>query len=407
MCLFLSACGFTFEIVKDVSGAGFSENTHTAEPDGEFPLFFEGYINVPLVNFTSYRENVQAKGIYMTANTTGLSAAFADRLDFMNTTELNALVIDVRDEFGNVTFKNKIAFADELGVSINYIPNIDAVLKNLNHNGIYPIARVVVFKDYAIHKTRPDFVTKLNDGSLYFETDSSGKQSFCWLNPYNRDVWEYVVDIAVEAAKLGFKEIQFDYVRFPTDSNSKNADYGDTGGMSKTEIIAEFGKYAMERLKPYGVTVSADIFGTVIISDLDASLIGQDFLVLSEIFDVLCPMVYPSHYAENTMGIANPDLSPYEIVNETFRLANRKLSDRRAELQLEGKTVETAVIRPWLQDFTATWLKTHAVYSGRHVRDQIQACYNNGITEWLLWDPTNRYAGAQDGGVLSAGNAED
>lgn len=344
---------------------------------------------LPVAGF--YKTAVAATGLYMSANTTGIEDSFNTRLDFILDKGLNSVVIDVKDDFGNVTFKNKIGFADEMGISVNYISNLDKVLQTLRDKGIYTIARVVVFRDKVIADVRPDFVTVLNDGELYWERDSKGTPQFCWLNPYNKDVWAYVVDIAEEAAKLGFNEIQFDYIRFPTDANVKNADYttGNVDNLSYMEIIAEFGRYAMDRLSPYGVTVSADVFGTIIISNIDSALIGQDFLELAQIFDVLCPMVYPSHFANDTLGVAVPDLDPYGILNKTFALMNEKLAG------LEG--AKTAVIRPWLQDFTATWLKQYKSYGGAEITAQIKACADNGISEWLMWDPSNKYNGASKG----------
>ncbi|MDR1703243.1 MAG: putative glycoside hydrolase [Clostridiales bacterium] len=347
----------------------------------------------PLISFAAYKKPVEARGLYLSSNAAGVSNTFINRLDFIEQKGMNAIVIDVKDDLGNMTFKGKLQSADESGISVANIPDIDALMAELKARDIYTIARIVSFRDQAVANVHPEFILKLTDGTELW-TEESGN-TFCWLNPYNKDVWTYILDIAVEAAKVGFDEIQFDYVRFSTSQRVKIADFGfdpeSNGNPSFIETICDFGRYAMERLKPYGVKVSADVFATVIISDLDASLIGQDFTQLAGIFDIVSPMVYPSHYGNGTFGIANPDLNPYETLNETFKIMNQKLENSDAP--------KKAVIRPWLQDFTASWLGSgkYRNYGGDEINAQIKACADNGMTEWLLWDSANRYNGAASG----------
>jgi hypothetical protein len=280
-----------------------------------------------------------------------------------------------------VAFKNKIPAADKAGVSSNYIPDIDGLLAGLKARGFYTVARVCVFKDGSIADARPDYALRLKNGGVYRESGNG----VTWLNPYNRDVWAYTVDIAKGAAAVGFDEIQFDYIRFPTDRNVDNADFGDTGGLSAVEIINEFAAYATGELRPLGARLSVDIFGTVITSDADRDLLGQDVAALAGLFDILCPMVYPSHYAPNTFGVEHPDLRPYDIVYA----AVRELTKRLSELP---ENARRPVIRPWLQDFTASWLKVNfQQYGGRQVSEQISACRDAGVYEWLLWSPVNLY----------------
>jgi len=352
------------------------------------PAHLSNYLPQPAPNLSILRAPIEAKGIYVTSNIAGISDIFAKRLQLLEDTELNAVVIDVKADQGYITFKNKIPMADDLGITVNNIPNLDGLLATLKERGIYTIARFVVFKDDTIIDHRPDYAIQVTDGAnggIYRQKEWNGTYGSAWLNPYNHDVWEYTVDMALQVAALGFDEIQFDYVRFPTDATTKHADYGDTDGLSKIEVITAFSQYAYDRISPTGVKLSADIFGTVIDSSLDASLVGQDLVALAKIYDVLCPMVYPSHYADGSMGIEHPDLAPYDTIQKSMALALDKLS-----VIPDGEHV--AILRPWLQDFTATWIKPHQEYGPVQLREQIDACHDVGLTEWLLWNPWNVYS---------------
>jgi hypothetical protein len=173
-------------------------------------------------------------------------------------------------------------------------------------------------------------------------------------------------------------------VRFAATTRLDEADFGDTQGLTRTEIILEFLRYAKKRLRPYGVRVSADVYGTIINSDVDAAIVGQDYTELAKIIDVICPMIYPSHFAGGTFGIKNPDTQPYDIIYNIMEKSAERLSAIP-----EG--APRAEVRPWLQDFTATWLNPRLNYGGAERRAQIQALKDTGVTEWLLWDPANRY----------------
>jgi len=363
-------------------------NTNTPDTVLTPATYLTHYIPAPAPDFSLYRTNIEAKGIYITSNIAGLGGAFKERLAMIERTELNTVVIDVKADEGYITFRGKIPLADELGIAVNNIPDFDGLMKTLAEREIYTIARLVVFKDDTIVNIRPDFAIGVTDGSnggIYRQRDGNNIYGTAWLNPYNRDVWEYTVELALQIAALGFDEIQFDYVRFPTDRTMQVADFGDTGGLSRIEILTEFSKYAYARISPTGVKLSADIFGTVINSALDASLIGQDLVELAKIYDVVCPMVYPSHYVNGAMGIEHPDLSPYDVIY-------RSMAITLAQLKTIPAGEHVAIVRPWLQDFTATWVNPHQVYGGTQLREQIEACYDAGLTEWLLWNARNEYS---------------
>lgn len=348
-------------------------------------IYTKDYISQPHLDRTPYKEKVKVKGIYLTGNTVGYNPRFTKLMDLVNTTELNAMVIDVKDDKGILTYKSYVDMAEEIGANeIIKAKNFDEKMKQVIDNDVYPIARIVTFKDRLAGSKRPDLTIKSKNGSVW--KDNNGN---AWLNPYNKASWEYPIKLAEEAALKGFKEIQFDYVRFPTDGNRALIDYGQAAkNKSKEEVIAEFLLYARERLEPMGVYVSADVFGlvTTVKGDMD---IGQHLETLTTSTDILCPMVYPSHYALGSYGVPYPDTNPYKIVNTSMSRAKERID----KIDADGRK---AILRPWLQDFSAPWLKRdygkhYVTYGPEQVRAQIKATYDAGLEEWILWSASNRY----------------
>lgn len=345
------------------------------------------YMNYNVVVPTMYKQYEPIRGIYLTANTAGISSRLDNLIKIANDTEVNAFVIDVKNDEGNITYDMNVPLADEIGAEYHAIGNIQEVMDKLYDNNIYPIARIVAFKDPYLSSIVTDFAIKNKDGSLF------KYKGFSWINPYNKDSWKYIIDVAKEAARAGFKEIQFDYIRFEATSSLNNADFGNNTDTteSRMEIIVDFVDYAKQELAPFDVAVSADVFGTIISSEVDAKNIGQNYIEMAKRLDVICPMVYPSHYGRGYFGLPSsepPDLHPYEIIKGSMTASNEVLS------KLEGNRV---IVRPWLQAFTASYLGAgnYMRYGGKEIRSQIQAAYDTGLTEWLLWNPTNKYT--QDG----------
>ena len=323
------------------------------------------------------------KGIYVTAYSAG-GARMQELLDLVDRTELNAMVIDIKDDLGHITYKSDNPELAKYGSSQSYIKDIGKLMDTLRERDIYPIARIVVFKDSVLAKKRPDLSFLNPDGSIW---QNSNKDHF--VNPYVREVWEYNVAVAEEAARLGFKEIQFDYVRFP-EGFEKRADklkYAKTEE-SRVDVVAGFVEYARERLRPLGVRVSVDIFGYAA-SVPAAEGIGQDFVKISSHVDVICPMVYPSHYSTGWFGQKDPDKAPYATIKGAMEDTHKKL----AELG-DAKPI----IRPWIQDFTAKWLGSghYIPYGVKEVEDQIRALADTGIDEFLLWNAGNKYTAGVD-----------
>lgn len=344
----------------------------------------EDYLKQPRTNWAAYREKPDVKAIFMTGHTLGFKSRFNNLLNLIDSTELNAAVIDVKDDFGEMTYNSLVPMVKEVGADkVIKDRQFNESMKILANKNIYPIARIVTFKDRTAAGKRPDLAVKSKDGSVW--RDNKGD---AWLNPYNEDSWEYIIDIAEEAAFNGFKEIQFDYVRFPTDGKRELIDYGKSGEEPMEEAIAEFLKTARERLAPHGVMVSADVFGLVTTAEDDMGL-GQHLETLATAVDIICPMVYPSHYALGTYGVAYPDADPYTIVKTSMEVAKKRIDDMET-------TEEKAILRPWLQDFSAPWLRgqygaNYTPYGEKQIKDQKRATYDADLTQWIFWNAGNRY----------------
>ena len=329
-----------------------------------------------LVGWEDTREKVNVKGAYV-----GLSLNNKNTLDewlkLAEETELNAVVIDVKHDTGKVTYY----MGDEYICSNSYT-DMKALLKTLKEHGIYTIARVVCFKDDAVEQLHPEYMLYNKDGSVYVS-----KKNEKWMNPYNEDTWDYIIDIAEQAALDGFDEICFDYIRVETNriiSNTREdgsfeylVDFGEKAEeMSLEQIITAFTKYACNRLKPLGVYVSASVYGGIIRSKVDAARIGQNYVEMSRYLDYICPMVYPDHYGAGWNGIENPKKQPYELVYGEMKASVNKLS------VLPQQQETYAECRPWLSGFG---------YTASQIREEIKATYDNGYTSWFLWNASVNY----------------
>ena len=293
------------------------------------------------------------------------------------------MVVDVKNDQGELTFKMDLKEALDMGACVGYIQDMPSFMAKLKEHGIYTIARIPCFKDPILASGMPELALTRPDGTPV--TDANG---LAWVNPYKRGVWEYLVKIAKQAGELGFDEIQFDYVRFPIGADADAADYGpEAAEYTREQAICGFLAYAAEELHKERLIVSADVFGTIIGSKTDVETVGQDYGKIASIVDVVSPMVYPSHYADGVFGLKVPDAQPYPAVLAAMQ---------DSVVELEGVPEGTrAAVRPWLQAFTAVWVNGHIPYEGEQIREQIQAVYDAGYTEWLLWNASNRYV--QDG----------
>ncbi len=313
------------------------------------------------------------RGIYISGPVAG-DPYMEKLLTLIDETELNSVVIDVKNDEGILTYRPDSGLALEIGACVRYVEDMPALVAELKEHNIYAIARVVAFKDPVLAKARPELALRYQNGSPVGEGGGAA-----WVNPCDPAVWDYLEEVALGAADLGFDEIQFDYVRFPTGRSMDRVDYGTSGEVVRTDVIAEFLERITGTLHEKGVRVSADVFGTVITNRTDGALIGQDYVQLAGIVDYICPMVYPSHYASGAFGLDIPDQEPYQAVLSALSASKRTLSGQK-----DG-------VRAWLQDFTAVWVAGHIDYGAEELRAQIQAVYDAGYTDWLLWNAKNNY----------------
>lgn len=334
-----------------------------------------------LVDYVDNRKPVEVRAIYA-ADLSSRSSRVDKYIDLCNTTEANAIVINVKNDDGTISYMMDCESAREAGTLTDNQGDVKAMVEKFHENGIYCIARVVCFRDEKIKDEYPGWLLYKKDGSLYKDT-----QGIMWVNPYSESACKYIVDVACQAARDGFDEICFDYIRTAT-SYVSTIDFGEKAveDHTLTEQIAEFTKYACNRLKPLGVYVSASVYGGVINSRIDAETIGQDYQEMAKYLDYICPMIYPSHYAETYAGIARPDANPYELVDYELQSSNKKLAAAQ-----EHTDLKVATCRPWLQSFTASWLEHYIVYTTPVIRKQVQACYDNGITGWMYWNAAGNY----------------
>lgn len=354
---------------------------------------------VPAEPAKDFPPAVAVRGLYVTAWYAGIDEKMDGYIEICDTTEINALVIDVKDDMGQITFITDTESISETGVYI--IPDIEWIVATLKNHGVYTIARIVCFKDPVWSRLHPELAIHNTSGDRW--QDGSGNS---WLDPYNEGSWEYIADVCLEAARVGFDEVQLDYVRFPSDGSIRSIDYGEAGAeKSKTEIIGEFVTYIREILAHEGVRLAADVFGIIAISEVDAESIGQDMGLLLSSADYLCPMIYPSHFANkrqngtgqiiNDILFEAPDLEPYGVVYNILLGVHAHLDSGSGN----------AVIRPYLQDFTAAYLTEglYQDYTAQQVREQIEAVYEAGFDEWIIWN----HNGVYSEGAFDLLNADD
>ena len=315
------------------------------------------------------------RGLYLTGWSAGSSKKMAKVVDLLNRTELNAVVIDVRDD-GEISYEVDVPIAREAGAIHKMIPDVDKLMATLKKHNIYSIARITCFRDKVLPKKRPDLAIQTPDGKAW--KDPSGHM---WLNPYKKENWDYTVDVAKDAIKRGFNEIQFDYIRFPSEGNLQKIRYpGMPKGMIRRNQIEAFIKYAAEKVRAEGAWVSADVFGLVSITKDDMG-IGQTATNIARHIDYLCPMVYPSHYAYGEYGMPDPNKQPYKTV---------LLSVGDEQKKFKAEELTTCKLRPWIQDFSLRGVR----YGAAEVKAQRKALQELGIKEFLLWNAGNRYSEA-------------
>jgi hypothetical protein len=288
-------------------------------------------------------------------------------------TEINALVIDMKDEFG-LNFKTSNAEWARNAGTAGTVRDLRGLLDTLRAHKILPIARLVVFKDSVTARVHPDWTMRRQDNSTWRD-----KQGLAWVNPYHRELWQYNIGVGEELAKMGFGEIQFDYIRFPEPYPSLPKQvFPGSNGVSKPDILAAFLKEANARYDKLGVRTTADIFGLV--TTVNGALeVGQSWEKISPTVDVVLPMVYPSHYPRGSLGVPVPNADPQRIITLAITRA------RQRDQKLGITTAEH--VRPWLQAFTLG----KPPYGPAEIEAQKRGTYEAGYDGWVLWSPGSKY----------------
>lgn len=289
-----------------------------------------------------------------------------------DSTEINAFVIDVKDEFG-LNYNSADPLLQKNAGTQTKVRDMKSLLDTLNAHGILPIARIVVFKDSVAARMNPSHVIRKADGSPWRD-----EKGLTWVNPYADAIWEYNFRIAEEAVRMGFGEVQFDYIRFPEPYKRLPTQvFPDSRGRGKTEVLAEFLVTAKKRIDKLGVRTTADIFGLT--STVGGALeIGQRWEPMVKSVDVVLPMVYPSHYPRGSFGIPRPNADPYNIIH---------IAISRGRVRTEALGLKGERVRPWLQAFTLGPPK----YGPAEIEAQKKAVYDSGYEGWVLWHPGSSY----------------
>lgn len=309
----------------------------------------------------------QVRGIHVTSWVAGDDKLRSALIGKISNSVINAVVIAIKEKNGKVYIPG-IDKAEKWGSYEGAIKEPEKMVRDFKKAGLYMVARVVCFHDNTIPLKNPAIAVKNPDGSIW----KSAKGS-TWVDPYDRTVWDYILDVSQTAAELGFDEIQFDYVRYPSEGNVSLCTFSRIHNKENaTKNIAAFLDYAKKRLSPYNVKISVDVFGLTTRSDMG---IGQDLNLIAKHVDYICPMMYPSHYNLGEYNLNNPDSQPYKVIDRGLRQAFKKTGQNYVK------------IRPYLQDFSLKYK-----YGPVELRAQIIAARANMINSWILWNPSVKYS---------------
>jgi hypothetical protein len=324
----------------------------------------------PVKTPTYYPEGFEPmRGLHLTAWVAGTRSLRRKFLAKASGTVVNAIIVPVKETDGRV-YISGVESAKRFGTQRIAIPRPLEFLEDVRALGFKAVARVVVFEDNKLPRLKPEWAIRDRDGGIW-----ENRKKLAWADPYRREVWEYNLEVAQRAIDLGFEEIQFDYIRFPSDGATERCRYSrqDHSSTTAVAVLLDFLSEAKRRFDPQGIPVSAAVFGLVTSAKDDLG-IGQDIDEMAGVADALSPMMYPSHYAPGAYGLSNPNANPYKVIDAGLRDATRRLKRRAYKL------------RPYLQDFSLGYR-----YKEKEVRDQFAAAEKHGVTSWILWNPQNRY----------------
>lgn len=314
----------------------------------------------------------QVRGIHLTCWGAGSAKSRRELIKKISGSVINTVVVAVKETDGKVYIPG-VEKAVKWGSHENAIPDPEAMIKDFKGAGLYTIARIVVFKDKILPRVRKDLAVHTPSGDLWRSHNGA-----TWADEYSREVWDYNIDIAERCAKLGFDEIQLDYLRYPSEGNTSLCRYSKPHNrQTAVKNLKEFLEYAHKRLAPYKVKISADVFGLTTTARDDMG-IGQDIGTLASGADYVYPMMYPSHYYPGEYNLKVPNKEPFKVINRGLKDAITKLGPHYARL------------RPYLQDFSLFGVH----YGPREVRAQLMAAHLNLLRSWILWNAGNKYTWA-------------
>lgn len=377
-----------------------------------FPTFFpETYINQARVSaigevtegiiseedkvpVTHIKTPEAVKAIYMTQCVVGTPSFRKKLVDLVDTTELNSIIIDIKDFSGTIGFQTKSPLLASASMKGCGAYDMKEFIASLHEKRIYVIGRITVFQDPFYTKTYPEQAVQSKQGGVWKD-----RKGLSFIDVSSKAYWDVVVALSKESYELGFDELNYDYVRYPSDGNMSDTLYVNP---NKQVALETFFKYLHEKVSPLGVVTSADLFGMTTVAYDDMG-IGQMLERALPYFDYIAPMVYPSHFAKGFNGYPNPNKNVYGVIAHSMGEAVKRAEATTTRIAFFGAepiastspklykkpAYSRAVLRPWLQDFSYG-----GVYGPKEVKDQIKATYDVGLTSWMLWSPSNRYTGS-------------
>ncbi len=322
-------------------------------------------------NTTTFElESFHVKALYLSFWGANINSKTIKRvLNIIDNTDVNTIVVDVKNEYGSTSYKTSFKQANSYGAwHKRTIKNIERFMELMRSKNIYTIARIVVFKDELQASNNPEYAIKKRDGTIWRNHDN-----MAWVDPFDKRAHKYTIAIAEDAARVGFDEINFDYIRFPAKKGLVFCQ--ENTQENRIKAIGEFLEYAQKRLRKYGVFISVDTYGNICWSK-DDNNIGQTVVSLAKHADYLAPMLYPSGFAKGSFYFEYPSEHPYEVIFRSIK--NTK--DR----------IETTRIRPWLQYFK-DYAHKKRYYKKFEVNEQIRATQDVNTSGWMLWSPSSKY----------------
>ena len=371
--------------LKPIAGAMISDSTFTVKSDENGTFSLDSEEDVFHIKSYGYRalrvdansnldlklEPITVKALYLTFwGASGNSKTMKRILDIIDSKEVNAIVVDIKNEYGSTLYKTSFKQANLYGAHKKRTNrDITKFMDMLKEKNIYTIARIVTFKDELQASNNPQYAIKNSTGEIWRNHDE-----MAWVDPYDKRSHDYAISIAEEAAKVGFDEINFDYIRFPAREglkfSKKNTEQG------RIKAIGEFLDSAQQRLKKYGVYISVDTYGNILWTKNGDNNIGQTVLSLAEHADYLAPMLYPSGFASGSFGKKNPSSHPFIVIYRSIKHVNDIIEPKR--------------VRPWLQYFK-DYAHTKRYYRKFEVNEQVRASEKLGTNGWMMWSPSSKY----------------